>query len=245
MTDDPAGPAPAGWRAVVIAAGEGRRLRPFTERYAKGVLPIDGRPVLGTLMRELAAAGCARVVVVTGHLAEQVEALVGDGRAFGLAVRYARQAERLGSADAVLRAAAEPPFLVVAADTVFTPGDIRRCAQAFAASGAAGAMSARRDPPPGPGKAALRVAAGRVERVLDDDPANPVGSAPLWAIGPRLAPFLEGLPGPPYELVVAFQRAVDAGELVIGVEIGPTRDLTHPLDVIEHNFAYLAATAPP
>src|SRR6478735_4333683 len=64
--------------AVVMAAGEGRRLRPLTERYAKPVLPIDGRPVVATLARELAAAGCAGATVVTGHLAEQVERLL-DG----------------------------------------------------------------------------------------------------------------------------------------------------------------------
>ena len=40
-----------------MAAGEGRRLRPLTERYAKPVLPIDGRPVIVTLLHELRAAG--------------------------------------------------------------------------------------------------------------------------------------------------------------------------------------------
>jgi glucose-1-phosphate thymidylyltransferase len=44
-------------RAVVMAAGEGKRLRPLTERWPKPVLPIDGRPVIGTLLRELVAAG--------------------------------------------------------------------------------------------------------------------------------------------------------------------------------------------
>ena len=39
-----------------MAAGEGTRLRPLTERWPKPVLPIDGRPVLATLLRELAAA---------------------------------------------------------------------------------------------------------------------------------------------------------------------------------------------
>jgi len=56
-----------------MAAGEGRRLRPLTERWPKPVLPIDGRPVVVTLAHELARAGCERIVVVTGHLAEQVE----------------------------------------------------------------------------------------------------------------------------------------------------------------------------
>src|ERR671938_422940 len=113
--------------AIVMAAGEGTRLRPLTERWPKPILPIDGRPVIATLLRELAAAGCARVYVVTGHLAEQVESLLGDGAGFGLELRYVRQPRADGSADAVRRAfaaGAVPPALLLGADTVFTPGDV-------------------------------------------------------------------------------------------------------------------------
>src|SRR3954466_14325995 len=84
--------------AVVMAAGEGRRLRPLTERYAKPVLPIDGRPVIVTLLHELRAAGINRGTVVSGPLAEQVESLC---EPFG--VRFVRQPEPLGSADATQR----------------------------------------------------------------------------------------------------------------------------------------------
>jgi NDP-sugar pyrophosphorylase family protein len=231
--------------AVVMAAGEGLRLRPLTERFAKPVLPVDGRPVIGTLLRELAAAGVERVTVVTGHLAEQVEALVGDGSTFGLAVSFARQPEPLGSADAVLRAVcagARPPLVVTAADTVFATGDLGRFVAETA--GAAGAIAVRRHPPPSPPhRSAVRIVAGRVERVLDDDPENPLAGAPLWLLGPAAARFLDPLPGkPPYELSSVFQLAVDSGEVIAGIEIGPTRDLTAPLDLVRENFPYLGAT---
>jgi glucose-1-phosphate thymidylyltransferase len=228
--------------AVVMAAGEGRRMRPISERWPKPVLPIDGRPVIGTLLRDLAAAGIERATVVTGHLAEQVEALVGDGAAFGLAVSYVHQPEPLGSADAVLRAAAEPPFVVTAADTVFAPGDLAR----FLAEGAGadGAIAGRRDPPPSPPhRSPLRIVGGRVERVLDDDPGNPIGGAPLWLAGPAVTRCLDPLPGkPPYELSTAFQLAIDSGAEIRGIEIGPTRDLTSALDLVKENFPYLGAT---
>jgi NDP-sugar pyrophosphorylase family protein len=227
--------------AIVMAAGEGTRLRPLTERWAKPVLPVDGRPVLATLLRELASAGFERATVVTGHLAEQVEALVGDG-ASGLEVRFARQPRADGSADAVRRAlaaGAAPPVLVTAADPVYTPGDVALFVRAFRESGAGGAIAARRQPPPGAGRAALRIEEGRVTRVVDDDPANPLASAPLWALGPAVAAHLEGLPGPPFELATAFQRAIAAGAHVAGVVIGPTRDLTTPLDLVRENFPYL------
>src|SRR5256885_3288720 len=109
-------------QAVVMAAGEGRRMRPISERWPKPVLPIDGRPVIGTLLRDLAAVGIERATVVTGHLAAQVESFVGDGAAFGLAVSFVHQPEPLGSADAVLRAlhaGAALPVVVTAADTIF------------------------------------------------------------------------------------------------------------------------------
>jgi mannose-1-phosphate guanylyltransferase len=230
--------------AIVMAAGEGSRLRPLTDRYAKPVLPIDGRPVLATLLRELAAADVRDVWLVTGHLAEQVEALAGDGRPFGLVVRTVSQPTPDGAGEAVRRAVAagaEPPCLVVAADTLFTPGDIRRFAEAFLASGAAGAMSARRDPPPAPGRDAVRIRDGRVEAVRDDDSSNPLGGAPLWGLGPGVARFLDDLSGPPYELRDAYARALEEGEDLAGIEIGRTRDLTRPVDLVEENFPYLAS----
>ena len=229
--------------AVVMAAGEGTRLRPLTERWPKPVLPIDGRPVIATLLRELRAAGCPRVVVVTGHLAGEVERLVGDGSAFGLDVRFARQPRADGSADAVRRAldtGLGPPFLVVAADTVFSDGDLARFAAAFAGSDAAGALGIRPHVRPGPNPHPIAIGGGRVVRVVDDDPGNPLAAAPLWGLGPELEPFLEGLPGPPFELGQAYQRAIDAGLEVRAVRLGRTRDLTRPVDLIRQNFPYLS-----
>jgi NDP-sugar pyrophosphorylase family protein len=218
-----------------MAAGEGRRLRPMTERYAKPVLPIDGRPVIVTLLHELSDAGIERVTVVTGHLADQVERLL---HGFPLDVRFVRQQEPLGSADAVRRGLESVPAVVIAADTVFCAGDVGRFA---AVSGHA--IATRRDPPPDPPhRYALRVENGLVRKVLDDDPSNPLASAPLWRLGETFDPaVLDELDGPPFELTRVYQRLIAEGEPVHGVEIGPTRDLTHPLDCLEENFPYLRA----
>jgi CTP:molybdopterin cytidylyltransferase MocA len=123
----------------VLAAGEGRRLRPLTERWPKPILPIDGKPVIATLLRELEQAQLAPVTVVVGHLGDQIRRLLR-----GLDVRFAEQPEALGSADAVLRAVeagARAPFVVSAADTVYSPGDVGRFAREWTESGAAGAMA--------------------------------------------------------------------------------------------------------
>jgi dTDP-glucose pyrophosphorylase len=226
--------------AVVMAAGIGSRLRPLTELYAKPLLPIDGRPVLATLLRELAAAGCPHVTLVTGHLGEQVEAFVGDGSAWGLSLTTARQARPDGSADAVVTAAATPPYLVVGADTVFAPGELQRFDAAFASSGAAGALAVRPRAADEPRSSGVVVEDGRIRELRA--PAGAFAGAPLWAVGPRIAAFVDALPGaPPYELATAFQQAIDAGEHVAGIEIGPTRDLTAPADLLRENFPYLQA----
>ena len=231
--------------AVVMAAGEGVRLRPLTERYAKPVLPLDGRPVIATLLRELRAAGVERAWIVVGHRGEQIRTLLGDGSGFGLELRYAEQAELDGSAGAVraaLAADATPPFLISGADTLFASGDIRRFVEAIERRGVAGAIAVRRDPPPDPPhRWATRVEESRVTRVLDDDPANPLSGAPLWSLTTATAPYLERLGGPPYELAELFQRAVDDGLEIAGVEIGPTRDLTYPVDLVHENFPYLGS----
>jgi NDP-sugar pyrophosphorylase family protein len=228
--------------AIVMAAGQGRRLLPLTERWAKPVLPIDGRPIVATLLRELAAAGVERVTVVVGHLREQVERLLGEPGAFPLGVRFVEQPQPLGSADAVrraLEAGARVPTLVAAADTVFTPGDVATFAAAFAGSDAAGAIADRRDPPPEPPRRyGTRVRDGLVTRVLDDDPATPTSGAPLWALRAPLVPLL-ALDRPPHELARAFERALAEGSTLLGVEIRRTRDLTRPLDLIEENVPYL------
>jgi hypothetical protein len=148
----------------------------------------------------------------------------------------------LGSSDAVARvvaAGAEAPVVACAADTVFGTGDLARFEAAFRSSGAAGAIAVRRDPLPGPGRPAVHIREGWVERVVDDDPGNPpLSAAPLWALN---RPVLDRLclDRPPYELTNAFRSALEAGERIAGIEIGKTRDLTDPLDLVEENFPYL------
>jgi NDP-sugar pyrophosphorylase family protein len=222
--------------AVVMAAGEGRRLHPLTERWPKPLLPVGGRPVLAVLVRELAAAGFERATVVVGHLAEHIEAFLGDGSGFGLEVRYARQPKPHGSADAVRRAVAAgaaAPLLVTAADTVFQRGDLARMASAWAGE-TAGALGVR--PSQDAERTPVRVESGRIVALGEGEGLT---GAPLWILGEELAARLDGLPGPPFELADAFREALEAGEAIQAVELGPTRDLTRPADVVTQNFPYL------
>jgi len=217
-----------------MAAGEGTRLRPISDRWPKPVLPIDGRPIVATLVRQLADGGCTQVTVVTGHLAEQVEALLGDGSALGISVRYARQPEPLGSADAVRRAlaaGARAPLLVSAADTAFQPGALARVSAQWLASGAPAGLAVRRGG--GEGKTSVRVEQGHIVEIGGE--LGELTAAPLWFFAESVLPRLEEVPGPPYELAAAIGTSVE----VAALEIGPTRDVTRPEDVVVENFPYL------
>ncbi len=218
-----------------MAAGEGRRLLPLTERYPKPVLPIDGRPVIVTLLQDLRAAGVGRITIVVGHLADQIQRLL-DG--FPHDLRFVRQPEHLGAADAVLRAELDPPYLVLGADTRFAPGAVATFVERAPAYENALAVRTRTA---APRKDRVKVENGLVVRFDNDDPADLTTGAPLWLIGPSAHAYLDDVPGPPFEIKDAIQRALDEGVPVGAVEIGPTRDLTRPEDVIRENFAYLRA----
>jgi GTP:adenosylcobinamide-phosphate guanylyltransferase len=220
-------------QAIVMAAGEGRRLRPLTERWPKPVLPIDGRAVVATLVQQLRRESFEEVTVVVGHLGEQVERLLD-----GLGLRFARQPSADGSADAVrtaLEAGAGLPAVVTAADTVFTGGELARFRDSV--GGAAGGIAyVRRET-----RAAIRVESGLVQTVVEPGPGE-LSPAPLWGLTAEID--LADLPGPPYELAVAFQRAIDAGMPIAAVEIGRTRQLADPFDLVRENFPYIGTPKP-
>ena len=227
--------------AVVMAAGVGSRMRPLSDAYAKPVLPIDGRPVLAALLHELSSASVERAYVVVGHHARQVEALAGDGSAWGLAVTVVAQPEPLGSADAVARAldaGARPPLLVSAADTVYAPGAVARFVAAWERTGADGAVAWRAASPRVAEKNRIGVRDGLVLRVPASDRSGPHVAAPLWVLGAAAAARLRN-DSAPWELGNAFQAAIDSGVRVAAVEVGATRDLTSPVDLLRENFAYL------
>jgi CTP:molybdopterin cytidylyltransferase MocA len=169
------------------------------------VLPVDGRPVVVTLVHELASA-CERIVVVTGHLAEQVEELLAP---LPYPVSFVRQPPGQGSADAVLRARARPPYLALAADTLFAAGAIRRFADSAAVLDGAYALS-------GEHRAPLWHLGPEVHACLEPLPGNP-----------------------PYELQHVFGRAEDGGARVSGIQVGRIRDITSPVDLVRESFPYL------
>ncbi|WP_318570776.1 sugar phosphate nucleotidyltransferase [Salinigranum marinum] len=112
--------------AVVLAAGEGRRLRPLTKYQPKPMLPVANRPVVEYVVDALVAAGVERIVCVVGHRADRIQTHL-TKRYPDLDLAFVRQERRLGSGHALLAAAAHvgERFLVVNGDNVVDADTVR------------------------------------------------------------------------------------------------------------------------
>lgn len=110
-----------GTQTVILAAGEGTRMRPLTATQPKPLLPVAGRPLVAHTMDAAAAAGAERFMIVVGYEAEQIREQFGD-QYRGVPVEYATQTDAYGTADAV-RAAANHldhrPFVVLNGDDLY------------------------------------------------------------------------------------------------------------------------------
>jgi MurNAc alpha-1-phosphate uridylyltransferase len=107
-------------KAMILAAGRGERLRPLTDTTPKPLLHAGGKALIVWHLQRLAAAGWREVVINHAHLGEQIEAALGDGRAFGLHIAYSREPvgalETAGGIATALPLLGEQPFLVVNGD---------------------------------------------------------------------------------------------------------------------------------
>jgi NDP-sugar pyrophosphorylase family protein len=122
-------------QCVILAGGLGTRMRPRTETVPKALLEVSGRPFVDHQLAWLAGHGVGEVVLSVGHLGEQIEAHVGDGSRYGLAVRYVNEGPTLlGTAGALRLAAAEgalaDEFLLTYGDS-YLPIDFGAVAAAF------------------------------------------------------------------------------------------------------------------
>lgn len=107
--------------ALVLAAGVGSRLRPYTNDRPKPMLEIGGQPILAYNIAMLAAAGFDDVAVNLHYLPDVVRAYVGDGRRWGVRVRYSEERELRGTAGALVPVAetfAQGTFAVVFGDNI-------------------------------------------------------------------------------------------------------------------------------
>jgi len=107
-------------QAVILAAGEGQRLRPFTVTKPKAMLSIADRPILQYVVEALAQNGIRNIVIVVGYRRQQVFDYIGAGEQFGVDIVYITQERQLGTAHALAQAkdAVEGEFLILPGDNL-------------------------------------------------------------------------------------------------------------------------------
>jgi NDP-mannose synthase len=131
-------------RAIIMAGGEGARLRPYTTVLPKPLMPIGDRPVLDIVIRQLRRAKFERITIATGYLAELIEAFFRDGKVYDVPIDYFREREPLGTVGALaLVEDLDEPFLVMNGD-VLTDMDYTALFEHHVASGAAVTVAATR-----------------------------------------------------------------------------------------------------
>ncbi|GCE06397.1 mannose-1-phosphate guanyltransferase [Dictyobacter aurantiacus] len=107
-------------KAVVMAGGEGSRLRPLTIRRPKPMVPIVGKPVMEHILNLLKRHGITEVVVTVQYLANNIEDYFGNGSQLGMRITYSREDVPLGTAGSVKNAEDQltEPFLVISGDAL-------------------------------------------------------------------------------------------------------------------------------
>lgn len=91
-------------QAVILAAGEGKRLRPFTVNKPKTMLTIAGKPTLQYTIESLAHNGIRDIILVVGYRREHIFDYMGSGEQFDVEIKYIKQERQLGTADALIQA---------------------------------------------------------------------------------------------------------------------------------------------
>ncbi len=107
-------------KAMILAAGRGERMRPLTDHTPKPLLPVAGKPLIRYHLDALRAAGFTELVINTGHLGEQLPAMLGDGRDGGMQIVWsAEPPEALETGGGIFQALpllGPEPFLVINGD---------------------------------------------------------------------------------------------------------------------------------
>ncbi|MEM3555756.1 MAG: sugar phosphate nucleotidyltransferase [Candidatus Micrarchaeia archaeon] len=115
-------------KGVIIAAGEGKRLKPLTHTRPKCMIPVAGKPILYHVIQVLKEAGIKDLVIVVKYMKEKIIDSFGDGRKLGVRIEYAEQKEMRGTADAFLATEemVDDTFFGMASDVVTESSAVKR-----------------------------------------------------------------------------------------------------------------------
>lgn len=124
-------------KAIILAAGKGKRMRPFTDTTAKPLLLVGNRSLIEHNVIALVNAGIIDLVINLHHFADEIQSHLGTGERFGANIQYSHETKLLETAGGILNAMdliGADPFVVVNAD-IFTDYDFSRLTKAFLFAG--------------------------------------------------------------------------------------------------------------
>ncbi len=90
--------------AIILAGGEGVKLRPLTYEIPKSLIPIHGKPLVEYMLENLKKSEIRNIIFATGHLGDKIKQHFGDGSKYGVRIRYSTENKPLGSAGAIRNA---------------------------------------------------------------------------------------------------------------------------------------------
>ncbi|MCU4717628.1 bifunctional sugar-1-phosphate nucleotidylyltransferase/acetyltransferase [Halapricum hydrolyticum] len=224
-------------QVVILAAGQGTRMRPLTESRPKPMLPVADRPLVAHTVDAAVDAGASELVIVVGYEAEAVRSYFGE-QYRGVPVTFAVQQSQQGTADAV-RAASEyldGPFAVLNGDNLYDPESI----ETLLSSGPALATVRVADPS---NYGVISVEDGRVTGIVEkpDDPPTDRANTGAYVFPAKAREWLdvpESERGE-YEITDVVARVIEAFD-VTPVELDRWLDVGRPWELLEANEWKLA-----
>lgn len=216
--------------AILLAAGRGKRQRPYTDVTPKPLLEVDGRPTLDYVLRAVAKARVKRVCIVTNHLEEQIFQYIGDGSRWDLSVTYAHQHELRGNGDALLSTPNEwrrdEPVMVVATDYILEENVLLELVNAHDQRGADITMSLKECPVEElSARSSVDVASDwRVRRIVEkpkrEEILSPYAASVMFILPPEIWDYLANIQPSPrgeYELQSAIDTMIQDGFSAYGL----------------------------
>lgn len=198
--------------AVIMAGGEGRRLRPFTDTRPKPMMEVAGRPILERIVLHLVGYGIKRIFISVNYLAHMIQEHFGDGGRFGCTIDYLHETQPLGSGGALslLPPGISHPLLVMNGDLV-SQFDVSRLLDQHMREEAEATLAARHhqvDIPFG----VLDVEGNRLTRLTEKPSAHYLVNAGIYVLSPTL---LDAIPrGRFYPMTDLFEELVREGRRV-------------------------------
>ncbi|HOV81629.1 MAG TPA: sugar phosphate nucleotidyltransferase [Methanothrix sp.] len=230
-------------QAIILAAGEGSRMRPLTARRPKVMLPVAGRPILEHILLRAKSAGVDRAVLVVGYGRESVRSHFGDGSRLGMKIDYALQEQQLGTGHALLAAEslAEERFIVMNGDVLPDEASLQR----MAAGGPAVSAIAVEDPRR---YGVFTEEAGRFISVVEKSkrPPSNLANAGIYLLERSIFSALREAPLSPrgeYELTDGLNRLAGREAISI-VKLKSWLEIGRPWDILAANEALLKDLEP-